>query len=103
MVFRCTGLRIKGTKIHSLAPLGQVREATCAFLFSLDRLMDAGGAADMPLVTTSWIFPQKGTMYASRKKWIIELDGSHHLDQKEYDEERTTYLETRGYRVLLHT
>lgn len=31
---------------------------------------------------------------------IIELDGSQHLDQKEYDDERTKYLESRGYRVL---
>jgi len=35
-----------------------------------------------------------------RKKLIIELDGSQHLEQQEYDEERTKYLETRGYRVL---
>ena len=37
---------------------------------------------------------------APRKKLIIELDGSQHLDQKEYDEERTTFLELRGYQVL---
>jgi very-short-patch-repair endonuclease len=33
-------------------------------------------------------------------KLIIELDGSQHLDQKEYDAERTRYLESRGYQVL---
>ena len=37
---------------------------------------------------------------APRRKLIIELDGSHHLEQQEYDEERTKYLEARGYRVL---
>ena len=37
---------------------------------------------------------------APRKKLIIELDGSQHLDQAEYDEERTKYLETKGYKVL---
>src|SRR6266540_2088044 len=37
---------------------------------------------------------------APRRKLIIELDGSQHLEQKEYDEERTKYLESRGYRVL---
>ncbi len=37
---------------------------------------------------------------APRMKLIIELDGSQHLEQQEYDEERTKYLETRGYRVL---
>lgn len=41
-----------------------------------------------------------GTMCAPRKKLIIELDGSQHLEQQEYDEERTKYLEARGYRVL---
>src|SRR4026209_96197 len=37
---------------------------------------------------------------APRRKLIIELDGSQHLDQKEYDEKRTRYLEVRGYKVL---
>jgi very-short-patch-repair endonuclease len=37
---------------------------------------------------------------APRKKLIIELDGSQHLEQKEYDAERTKYFEARGYRVL---
>ena len=35
-----------------------------------------------------------------RRKLIIELDGSQHLDQAEYDLERTHYLEAKGYRVL---
>jgi very-short-patch-repair endonuclease len=34
------------------------------------------------------------------KKLIIELDGSQHLEQEEYDEDRTKYLESLGYRVL---
>jgi len=34
------------------------------------------------------------------KKLIIELDGSQHLEQEEYDKERTKYLETQGYRVI---
>jgi very-short-patch-repair endonuclease len=37
---------------------------------------------------------------APRGKLIIELDGSQHLEQQDYDEERTKYLEARGYRVL---
>ena len=36
---------------------------------------------------------------APRKKLIIELDGSQHLEQHEYDEERTKYLEAQGYKV----
>lgn len=37
---------------------------------------------------------------APRRKLIIELDGSQHLDQHEYDAERTAYLESKDYRVL---
>ena len=35
-----------------------------------------------------------------KKKLIIELDGSQHLEQTEYDEERTRYLESQGYKVI---
>ena len=37
---------------------------------------------------------------AARKKLIIELDGSQHLEQEDYDKERTRFLESKGYRVL---
>ena len=36
---------------------------------------------------------------APRKKLIIELDCSQHLEQEAYDVERTTFLESKGYRV----
>jgi very-short-patch-repair endonuclease len=35
-----------------------------------------------------------------KNKLVIELDGSQHLDQEEYDVERTLYLESRGYKVI---
>jgi len=35
-----------------------------------------------------------------RKMLVIELDGSQHLEQEDYDNERTEYLESLGYRVL---
>ena len=35
-----------------------------------------------------------------RRKLIIELDGSQHLEQEEYDKERTKYLESQGYKVI---
>lgn len=35
-----------------------------------------------------------------KAKLIIELDGSQHLKQKEYDLERIKYLSSQGYRVL---
>jgi very-short-patch-repair endonuclease len=34
------------------------------------------------------------------KKLVIELDGSQHLEQEEYDKERTKYLESQGYKVI---
>ncbi len=37
---------------------------------------------------------------APSRKLIIELDGSHHLDQEEADAERSAFLEANGYRVL---
>jgi len=35
-----------------------------------------------------------------RNKLIIELDGSQHLEQDDYDRERTACFESKGYRVL---
>ena len=35
-----------------------------------------------------------------KAKLIIELDGSQHLEQEEYDDERTQYLESQGYKVI---
>src|SRR3990172_7410856 len=37
---------------------------------------------------------------APRRKLVIELDGSQHLEQEDYDAERTAFLEAKGYRVL---
>ena len=34
------------------------------------------------------------------KKLILDLDRSQHLEQEEYDEERTAFLKSKGYRVL---
>ena len=35
-----------------------------------------------------------------QKKLIIELDGSQHLEQQEYDQERTIILDSLGYKVI---
>ena len=45
-------------------------------------------------------YSPQGTMCAPRRKLIIELDGSQHLEQEEYDLERTAFLESKGCRVL---
>jgi very-short-patch-repair endonuclease len=34
------------------------------------------------------------------RKLIIEVDGSQHLEQQDYDAERTAFLHARGYTVL---
>src|SRR5574341_963044 len=31
---------------------------------------------------------------------IIELDGGQHIEQEEYDKERTAFFQSKGYRVL---
>ena len=38
--------------------------------------------------------------YCPARKLVIELDGSHHIDNKEYDEMRTKYLNSCGYKVI---
>jgi very-short-patch-repair endonuclease len=35
-----------------------------------------------------------------KAKLIIEMDGGQHLDQQEYDDERTKYFESIGYKVI---
>lgn len=37
---------------------------------------------------------------AVKAKLVIELDGSQHIEQKEYDTQRTAFLESQGYRVI---
>ena len=39
-------------------------------------------------------------MCSPKAKLVVELDGSQHLEQEEYDEERTKYLESLGYKVI---
>ena len=34
------------------------------------------------------------------KRLVLELDGGHHQAQAAYDEQRTTWLESQGFRVL---
>ena len=43
--------------------------------------------------------------YAPKVKLVIEIDGSQHLEttQAKYDQQRTTYLEQQGLRVLRFT
>ena len=35
-----------------------------------------------------------------KAKPVIELDGSEHIEQEEYDAERSAFLESKGYRVI---
>ena len=46
------------------------------------------------------IGPYIADFCAIKAKLIIELDGSQHMDQEEYDGARTEFLESRGFRVL---
>ena len=46
------------------------------------------------------IGPHVPDFCSPKMKLIVELDGSPHLEQKEYDAQRTEYLESQGYRVI---
>ena len=46
------------------------------------------------------IGPYIADFCAPRLKLVIEVDGSQHLDQQEYDAERTAFLKAQGYTVL---
>jgi very-short-patch-repair endonuclease len=35
-----------------------------------------------------------------KRKLAIELDGTQHLEQSDYDIQRTAYLESQGYKVI---
>jgi very-short-patch-repair endonuclease len=41
--------------------------------------------------------------YCGSRRLVIEVDGGGHLDQEEYDAERTTWLERQGYHVIRFT
>ncbi len=46
------------------------------------------------------IGPYIADFYCKEKNLVIELDGSRHLDAKQYDEERDLYLQTLGIKVI---
>jgi very-short-patch-repair endonuclease len=46
------------------------------------------------------IGPYIADFCAPGAKLLIEVDGSQHLDQEEYDLERTAFLAVKGFRVL---
>ena len=48
----------------------------------------------MPLGPSSW------TSAPPRQKLVIEVDGGQHVEQQDYDQERTVFLEAKGYQVL---
>ena len=35
-----------------------------------------------------------------KRRLIIEIDGSQHMQQKDYDEERTVYLQSKRFKVI---
>lgn len=51
------------------------------------------------IVDFPWHRPP-GQVCAPRKKLVIELDGSQHLESAESDAERTAFLESKGYNVI---
>ena len=57
----------------------------------------------MPSVFMWWTFPQRGRcVHREENSLLNSMDSlwSQHLEQEEYDIERTAYLESKGYRIL---
>ncbi len=46
------------------------------------------------------IYPYIVDFVCLSKKLIVECDGSQHLEQENYDEKRTHFLEAQGYKVI---
>jgi very-short-patch-repair endonuclease len=46
------------------------------------------------------IGPYIADFYCKEKNLIIEIDGSQHIDAKDYDKERDAYIKTLGIKVL---
>lgn len=46
------------------------------------------------------IGPYIADFYSKEKKLIVELDGSQHIEAKNYDIERDNYMETLGIKTL---
>ena len=46
------------------------------------------------------IGPYIADFVCQEHRLVIELDGSQHQAQRDYDDRRTKFLETQGYRVL---
>jgi very-short-patch-repair endonuclease len=46
------------------------------------------------------IGPYIADFAAPRRKLLIELDGSPHVEQQDYDIERTAFLKGKGYHIL---
>jgi very-short-patch-repair endonuclease len=46
------------------------------------------------------IGPYIADFYCKEKNLVVEIDGSQHIKEKEYDVERNNYIETLGIKVL---
>ena len=49
------------------------------------------------------IGPYVADFYCAQAQLVIEIDGPSHLRQEEYDQARTAWLESQGYRVVRYT
>jgi len=46
------------------------------------------------------IGPYIADFYCKEKNLVLEIDGSQHIEAKQYDEERDLYLQTLGIKIL---
>jgi very-short-patch-repair endonuclease len=51
----------------------------------------------------TWLGPFLADFYCAEAGLVIEVDGDGHADQQEYDERRTAWLGSEGFRVIRFT
>lgn len=88
------------TGIQTFKNLSELRHHQTEAEARLWQALRAHRAVDLHFLRQHAIGPYIVDFCAPRQKFIIEVDGGQHLEDQDYDAERTAYLETRGYRVL---
>ena len=78
----------------------QLRSESTLFEQSFWQRVRAGRLGGFKFRRQQPIGPYIVDFVCQRARLIVELDGSQHLDAREYDENRNAWLRSQGYRVL---
>ena len=78
----------------------QLRSESTLFEQSFWQRVRAGRLGGFKFRRQQPIGPYIVDFVCQRARLVVELDGSQHLDAREYDENRNAWLRSQGYRVL---